>query len=131
MHKTHISLNVKDLDAAVDFYRRFFQAEPAKQRPGYANFDLDDPPLKLALNESSHAGLSHLGVQVANGKTVQAAIERLEKEQMKTLTELDTDCCHAVQDKVWVSDPDGHSWEVFMVKGDVDGSRAEACGCAA
>jgi len=118
MHKTHISLNVKSLDAAVDFYRRFFDAEPAKQRPGYANFDLDDPPLKLALNESPTVGLSHLGVQVNDKGTVLTAIKRFEEDSMQTLTEMDTDCCHALQDKVWVSDPDGHAWEVFVVKSD-------------
>jgi catechol 2,3-dioxygenase-like lactoylglutathione lyase family enzyme len=136
MNKTHISLDVKNLDAAVAFYRDFLQAEPAKQRPGYANFDLDDPPLKLALNEAPVGGVSHLGVQVADREKVFAEIERLKSLGLGTFTETDTDCCHAIQDKVWVADPDGHRWEVFVVKGDVPHAPAQpdsepaACGCS-
>lgn len=123
MNKTHISLDVKNLEAAVDFYRTFLQAEPAKVRPGYANFDLDHPPLKLALNEEKAAGVSHLGIQVADRAEVLAQIERLKASGLDTLAESDTDCCHAIQDKVWVSDPDGHRWEVFVVKGDAPPSQ--------
>lgn len=134
MNKTHIALDVKDLDAAVTFYRNFLQAEPAKVRPGYANFDLDNPPLKLALNEAKQSGVSHLGVQVAERDEVFAEIERLKAAGLGTFTETDTDCCHAVQDKVWVADPDGHRWEVFVVKVDVPQAppapRAAGCGCA-
>jgi catechol 2,3-dioxygenase-like lactoylglutathione lyase family enzyme len=133
MNKTHIALDVKDLASAVTFYRSLFQAEPAKLRPGYANFDLDDPPLKLALNEAGRAAVSHLGVQVADPARVFEEIERLKAAGLATFTETDTDCCHAVQDKVWVADPDGHRWEVFVVKADVPEQtrQGSACGCGA
>lgn len=134
MNKTHISLDVKNLDAAVAFYRNFLQAEPAKLRPGYANFDLDNPPLKLALNEAGQSSVSHLGVQVEGRDEVFAEIERLKAAGLGTFTETDTDCCHAIQDKVWVADPDGNRWEVFVVKGDVPAKAAAAeaagCGCS-
>ncbi|NBB92805.1 MAG: glyoxalase/bleomycin resistance/dioxygenase family protein [Gammaproteobacteria bacterium] len=132
MNKTHISLDVRNLDAAVAFYRDFLQSEPVKLRPGYANFDLDYPPLKLALNEATRSGVSHLGVQVDERDRVFAEIERLKAAGLETFTETDTDCCHAVQDKVWVADPDGHRWEVFVVKGDVApvGGGPEACECS-
>lgn len=132
MNKTHISLNFRNLDRAIAFYRDFLQAEPAKVRPGYANWDLDNPPLKLALNESAgQPGLSHLGVQVGDSESVFAAVDRLRAAGLDTRTEHGTDCCHAFQDKVWATDPDGHSWEVFVVKGDVVGNRRGGCGCAA
>ncbi|WP_376695174.1 ArsI/CadI family heavy metal resistance metalloenzyme [Wenzhouxiangella sp. EGI_FJ10305] len=129
MNKTHISLDVKDIDSAVAFYRAFLQAEPAKIRPGYANFELDNPPLKLALNEAKQSSVSHLGVQVADRDEVFAEIERLKAAGLDTFAEHDTDCCHAIQDKVWVADPDGHRWEVFVVKGDAP--QAAGCGCSA
>lgn len=131
MNKTHISLDVKNLDAAVAFYRSFLQAEPAKLRPGYANFDLENPPLKLALNEAGQSGVSHLGVQVADRDQVFAEIERLQHAGLATVTETDTDCCHAIQDKVWVADPDGNRWEVFVVKGDTveHATAPAACSC--
>jgi len=134
MNKTHISLDVKDLDAAVAFYRSFLQAEPAKLRPGYANFDLDNPPLKLALNQSQQSSVSHLGVQVADRDKVFEEIERLKAAGLGTFTETDTDCCHAIQDKVWVADPDGNRWEVFVVKGDVQAQptpMTAGCACGA
>lgn len=129
MNKTHISLDVKDLDKAVAFYTNFLQAEPAKRRPGYANFELDNPPLKLALNAAGKSSVSHLGVQVADRDEVFAEIERLKASGLDTYAEADTDCCHAVQDKVWVADPDGHRWEVFVVKGDAALPEAAGCGC--
>jgi catechol 2,3-dioxygenase-like lactoylglutathione lyase family enzyme len=133
MNKTHISLNVKDLDAAVAFYSTLLQAEPAKLRLGYANFDLDNPPLKLALNQARQSGVSHLGVQVANRDQVFEEIERLKSAGLGTITETDTDCCHAIQDKVWVTDPDGHRWEMFVVKGDAPQVQATSavtdCAC--
>ena len=133
MNKTHISLDVTDIDAAVAFYRNFLQAEPAKVRPGYANFELDSPPLKLALNQAGRSGVSHLGVQVSRRDEVFAEIERLQAAGLGTFIETDTDCCHALQDKVWVADPDGHRWEVFAVKGDAAGAgqptASSGCDC--
>lgn len=134
MIKTHISLNVRNLDRAIAYYRDFLQAEPAKIRPGYANFDLDNPPLKLALNQSiNQPGLSHLGLQVDDSETVHAATERLRAVGMDTVAEHGTDCCHAFQDKVWATDPDGHRWEIFVVKGDAGGgaARSQDCACSA
>lgn len=135
MNKTHISLDVKDLDAAVAFYRSFLQAEPAKLRPGYANFDLDNPPLKLALNQAQRSSVSHLGVQVADRDKVFEEIERLKAAGLGTFTETDTDCCHAIQDKVWVADPDGNRWEVFVVKADAHQAQpapvTAGCACGA
>ncbi|RFF29007.1 MULTISPECIES: ArsI/CadI family heavy metal resistance metalloenzyme [unclassified Wenzhouxiangella] len=130
MNKTHISLDVRNLDAALAFYRNFLQAEPAKVRPGYANFELDNPPLKLALNQANEGSVSHLGVQVADREAVFQSIERLQAAGLETLVETDTDCCHAVQDKVWIADPDGHRWEVFVVKGDAHNPEAEPCDCS-
>jgi catechol 2,3-dioxygenase-like lactoylglutathione lyase family enzyme len=120
MSRVQLALNVSDLDAAVDFYRRLFNAEPAKIRPGYANFAIADPPLKLVLMENPGADgirLNHLGVEVESTDEVQAATTRLSDEGLATATESGT-CCYAVQDKVWVNDPDGAPWEVYTVLAD-------------
>ena len=120
MSRVQLALNVSDLDAAVDFYRRLFNAEPAKIRPGYANFAIADPPLKLVLMENPGANgtrLNHLGVEVESTDQVQAATTRLSDEGLATATESGT-CCYAVQDKVWVTDPDGAPWEVYTVLAD-------------
>ena len=120
MSRVQLALNVSDLDAAIDFYRRLFNTEPAKLRPGYANFAIADPPLKLVLMENPGADgvrLNHLGVEVASTDEVQAATTRLSDEGLETATESGT-CCYAVQDKVWVTDPDGAPWEVYTVIAD-------------
>jgi catechol 2,3-dioxygenase-like lactoylglutathione lyase family enzyme len=120
MSRVQLALNVSDLDAAVDFYSRLFKAEPAKVRPGYANFAIADPPLKLVLMEKADADgirLNHLGVEVESVDEVRAATTRLSDEGLATATEEGT-CCYAVQDKVWVSDPDGAPWEVYTVLAD-------------
>lgn len=121
--KTHISLNVGDVERSVAFYEAFFGVPAHKQRPGYANFDVDRPPLKLALNEAapSEAGtprLSHLGVQVGTRDEVEKARVRL--ASVVTFDEGDTVCCYARQDKVWVTDPDGNSWEVYVLLDEMD-----------
>jgi catechol 2,3-dioxygenase-like lactoylglutathione lyase family enzyme len=120
-----LALNVSDVDAAVDFYRRLFGSEPAKRRPGYANFAVAEPPLKLVLLESADArgsgvagALNHLGVEVESTDEVTAATERLAGEGLATATEHGSTCCYATQDKVWVSDPDGAPWEVYTVLAD-------------
>lgn len=121
MSRVQLALNVSDLDAAVDFYRRLFATEPAKRRPGYANFAIADPPLKLVLIENPAANgvrLNHLGVEVASTDEVQAATGRLSDEGLATATEDNVTCCYAVMDKVWVNDPDGAPWEVYTVLAD-------------
>ena len=121
MSRVQLALRVADLDAAVDFYSRLFDAVPAKRRPGYANFALTKPPLKLVLLEGD-AGqptrMDHLGVEVPTSDEVSAAIARLAAEGLATRVEKNTTCCYAVQDKVWVTGPGGEPWEVYTVTGD-------------
>lgn len=125
--KIHLSLNVSDIRRSVAFYEAFFGAPAHKRRPGYANFDLAEPPLKLSLEERpvggpaalSRAGaLNHLGVQVARREQVDAARERLTASGLATFDERDTTCCYALQDKVWAHDPDGNAWEVYVLLSD-------------
>ena len=125
MDRVQLALNVSDLDAAVAFYSTLFRAEPAKRRPGYANFAIADPPLKLVLLESAGArgsgpagALNHLGVEVGTTDEVGAATTRLADAGLATAAEENTTCCYAVQDKVWVTDPDGAPWEVYTVLAD-------------
>jgi catechol 2,3-dioxygenase-like lactoylglutathione lyase family enzyme len=131
MSRVQLALNVEDLDAAIEFYGKLFDAEPAKRRPGYANFALADPPLKLVLIEGEGKGgsLNHLGVEVASSEDVSSAARRLRAGGLSTRTEDAVACCHAVQDKVWVSDPDGAPWEVYTVL--ADAPRAPAASAAA
>jgi catechol 2,3-dioxygenase-like lactoylglutathione lyase family enzyme len=127
--RLQLALNVSDLDAAVDFYARLFATEPAKRRPGYANFAVADPPLKLVLfqNESGKGRLNHLGVEVESADEVSAAHRRLTDEGLGTATEDGVACCFAVQNKVWVNDPDGEPWEVYTVLDDA--AETPACTC--
>jgi catechol 2,3-dioxygenase-like lactoylglutathione lyase family enzyme len=120
MSRVQLALNVSDVDAAVDFYRKLFGAEPAKQRPGYANFAIEEPALKLVLIENAEAAgtLNHLGVEVGSSDDVGAAQARLSGEGLPTATEDQVSCCYAVQDKVWVDDPDGSPWEIYTVLSD-------------
>ncbi|GGA40435.1 hypothetical protein GCM10007416_11780 [Kroppenstedtia guangzhouensis] len=114
--KPHVAINVKDLDASIKFYRHLFGEEPAKVRPGYAKFDLDEPLLNFALNEGGEivGGINHMGIQVGSTEAVIAAKERLENAGLASFDEMDTTCCYARQDKIWVISPDGHRWEVFF-----------------
>jgi catechol 2,3-dioxygenase-like lactoylglutathione lyase family enzyme len=119
--RVQLALNVSNLDEAVDFYSKLFATEPAKRRPGYANFAVADPPLKLVLIEGGKPGtLNHLGVEVESADEVAAAQTRLTGEGLATATEDDVACCYARQDKVWVNDPAGVPWEVYTVLGDVE-----------
>jgi catechol 2,3-dioxygenase-like lactoylglutathione lyase family enzyme len=119
MSRVQLALNVSDLGEAVGFYSKLLGIEPAKIRPGYANFAVDDPPLKLVLIEGGRGGtLNHLGVEVASTEEVAAAAARLSDEGLDTRTEEQATCCYAVQDKVWVEDPDGAPWEVYTVLAD-------------
>ena len=118
--KPHVSLNVSNVDAAVAFYEKAFGVPVTKRRPGYAKFDLESPSLNLSMVEAPRTGInaSHFGVQVASTDDVLEAKARFESAGLRTIAEESTSCCYAVQDKVWVEDPDGNSWEVFVVKGD-------------
>jgi catechol 2,3-dioxygenase-like lactoylglutathione lyase family enzyme len=120
MSRVQLALNVDDVDQAVAFYSRLFGTEPAKRRPGYANFAIDEPALKLVLIENPGAGgsLNHLGVEVASTDEVVAATRRYAAEGLATAVEDGTTCCYALQDKVWVSGPDGERWEVYTVLAD-------------
>lgn len=122
MSRVQLALNVDDLDTAIAFYTKLFGAEPAKVKPGYANFAIADPPLKLVLLENPGQGgtLNHLGVEVESSQTVHSAIARLTEEGLFTEEEIGTTCCFATQDKVWVTGPGGERWEVYTVLSDSD-----------
>ncbi|WP_030423229.1 ArsI/CadI family heavy metal resistance metalloenzyme [Streptomyces sp. SCSIO 75703] len=134
MSRVQLALRVSDLEASIAFYSRLFGAAPAKRRPGYANFAVAEPPLKLVLIEGEpgrETRLDHLGVEVASTEEVTAATARLAAAGLATVEEPDTTCCHALQDKVWVHGPGREPWEVYVVKADADdGARtAAAPGC--
>jgi catechol 2,3-dioxygenase-like lactoylglutathione lyase family enzyme len=120
MSRVQLALNVDDLDTAITFYSKLFGAEPAKVKPGYANFAIADPPLKLVLLENPGQGgtLNHLGVEVQSSEQVHTEIARLAGEGMFTEEEIGTTCCFATQDKVWVTGPGGERWEVYTVLAD-------------
>jgi catechol 2,3-dioxygenase-like lactoylglutathione lyase family enzyme len=125
MSRVQLALNVSDLDTAVEFYSRLFDAKPAKLRPGYANFAIAEPPLKLVLIESDSGrgsgvagALNHLGVEVASRQEVTDAAERLPTSGLDLDVQNETTCCYAIQDKAWVVDPDGAPWEVYTVLAD-------------
>jgi catechol 2,3-dioxygenase-like lactoylglutathione lyase family enzyme len=129
MSRVQLALNVSDLDAALSFYAKLFGTEPAKTRPGYANFAIAEPPLKLVLIERQEGGgsLNHLGVEVEGPEEVAAAQRRLRAAGLATAVEDEVSCCYAVQDKVWVDDPDGAPWEVYTVLADTE--AASGCSC--
>jgi hypothetical protein len=120
--RVQLALNVSDLDAAVTFYEKLFATPPAKVRPGYANFAIADPPLKLVLIEGRGAAgtLNHLGVEVESPERVAAAQQRLSDGGVPTAVEDQVACCCAVQDKVWADAPDREPWEIYTVLADVE-----------
>jgi catechol 2,3-dioxygenase-like lactoylglutathione lyase family enzyme len=120
MPRVQLALNVDDLDAAIRFYSKLFNTEPAKRKDGYANFAIAEPPLKLVLLENpGHGGtLNHFGVDVESSDTVHAEIARLAGEGLVTEEQTGTTCCFATQDKVWVTGPAGEKWEVYTVLAD-------------
>ena len=123
MSRVQLALNVADLEASVAFYSKLFGSEPAKRRPGYANFAIAEPPLKLVLIEGAagqETRLDHLGVEVETLDQVTAATDRLKDAGLATFEENDTSCCYALQDKVWVTGPGKEPWEVYVVKADAD-----------
>ena len=115
--RLQLALNVRDLEAAIEFYSKLFGAPVSKRKPGYANFAIDEPPLKLVLFELPDAPerLNHLGVEVFDDELVGAATERLRNAGMEHLVEDETTCCYAKQNKVWASEPDGLRWEWYRV----------------
>ncbi|NEP40814.1 MAG: glyoxalase/bleomycin resistance/dioxygenase family protein [Okeania sp. SIO2H7] len=118
--KTHIALIATNLEKSVEFYQALFGVAPVKYKSDYAKFDIANPPLNLTLNleENVEPGgnLSHLGIQVSTSEEVATAIERFKVAGLSLFEEHQTDCCYALQDRVWVTDPDGNRWEVFVVK---------------
>ena len=143
MSRVQLALNVANLDAAVEFYSKLFDTTPHKRRDGYANFAIDQPPLKLVLIESSapSGSINHLGVEVSSADEVTAATRRLAAQDLDTEVEENVDCCFAVQDKVWVDGVDGTKWEIYTILDDNGGAApgtalasgdcgAGSCGCA-
>lgn len=123
MSRVQLALRVADLEGSIAFYSKLFGVEPAKRRPGYANFAVTEPPLKLVLLEGEQGEptrMDHLGVEVEDTAQVEAATERLREAGLATFEENDTTCCYALQDKVWVHGPGGEPWEVYVVKADAD-----------
>ena len=122
MARVQLALNVSNLDDAVAFYSKLFATEPAKVRPGYANFAIDEPPLKLVLVEGNGAPgtLNHLGIEVERTEDVTDAQRRLAADGLATTTEDQVECCFAIQDKVWVDGPDAEPWEIYTVLADVE-----------
>jgi len=130
--KAHLSLNVRNVEQSIEFYRKLLGIEPSKVRTGYAKFDVQNPPLNLALNEAPITGrgaLSHLGIQVASTEDVLGMKQKWSDAGLLTRDEMQTNCCYAIQDKTWVRDPDGNEWEVFVVlKDNLPEADAGACG---
>ena len=138
MSRVQLALNVDDLDEAITFYSKLFNAQPAKVKEGYANFAIAEPPLKLVLlqNPGKGGSINHLGVEVTSSEQVHAEIARLTGEGLFTDEEIGTTCCFATQDKVWVTAPGGEKWEIYTVLADSEtfgaGSESVAtCSCGA
>jgi catechol 2,3-dioxygenase-like lactoylglutathione lyase family enzyme len=119
-NRVHIGLAISDLDAAILFYSALFDLYPSKVRPGYAKFEVREPALNLTLNVSSgplgpRNVSEHFGIEVSGPEGVRALAARLARSGLRPREEFGVTCCYAVQDKVWVSDPDGNQWEIFVV----------------
>jgi catechol 2,3-dioxygenase-like lactoylglutathione lyase family enzyme len=134
-YRLHVALTVSDLDQSKRFYELLLGVAPSKERPRYAKFEPVDPSVNLTLNVvddpvTVEGGSAHFGIQVKSVEDVHTAIERFQAAGFETTTEEGTTCCYAVQDKVWVSDPDGHKWEVFVVlEADVKDDLYAKAGC--
>jgi catechol 2,3-dioxygenase-like lactoylglutathione lyase family enzyme len=116
--KAHLAINVKNVEASIDFYKKLFGIEPSKVRKGYAKFDVQNPPLNFTLNQgpvSSAGALSHMGIQVSSTEDVFKMRRKWADAGLITRDELQTNCCYATHDKTWVKDPDGNEWEAFVV----------------
>jgi catechol 2,3-dioxygenase-like lactoylglutathione lyase family enzyme len=116
--KPHLAINVRDVEASTEFYKKMFGVEPSKVRTGYAKFDIEQPGLNFTLNQvpfSERGALSHLGIQVGTTDDVLALRDQWQARGLLPRDEMQTSCCYALQDKAWVTDPDGNEWEVFTV----------------
>ena len=121
MSRVQLALNVTDIDQAVEFYSRLFATEPAKRKPGYANFAIAEPPLKLVLIEGEGGGtLNHLGVEVETGEEVVAAEARLADTGLETTGVDDTQCCYAAKTETWLTGPDDARWEWYVKHADTE-----------
>ncbi|MFF0495189.1 ArsI/CadI family heavy metal resistance metalloenzyme [Nocardia aobensis] len=122
MSRVQLALNVDDLEQAITFYSTLFNTQPAKRKPGYANFAIEQPPLKLVLLENTGQGgtINHLGVEVETSEQVHGEIARLSEAGLFTEEQIATTCCFATQDKVWVTGPHGEKWEVYTVLADTE-----------
>ena len=132
--KLHISLDVENIEDSVRFYSLFFNAAPTKLKLGYAKFDLDRPAVNLTMQKASHCclqGLSHMGIRVESTAEVLAYKERLTQAGVSVEDEMQTVCCHALQDKIWVKDPSGYRWEIYVFNGDVEEKERRPEGAAA
>jgi predicted enzyme related to lactoylglutathione lyase len=132
--RPHLALNVSDVERAIPFYAALFGTEPEKVKPGYAKFSVAEPAINFTLNERGRDGglgaFNHAGIQVASTEDVLAAKERLVAAGLAAFDEMDTTCCYARQDKIWVRDPDGTPWEVFATHEDVEVERESSRCCA-
>ena len=134
MSRVQLALRVADLDGSIAFYRSLFGVEPAKRRPGYANFAIAEPPLKLVLIEGAPGRpttLDHLGVEVETTDEVRDATRRLTDLGLAAQVENDTTCCYALQDKVWVHGPGDEPWEFYTVRADAPDATLRCCTGAA
>ena len=128
--KAHLALNVRDVKRSTEFYKQLLGITPAKERDGYAKFDVQNPPLNLTLNQVPNlqrGAISHLGIQVSSTDDVLAMKQRWMDAGLLTRDEMQTNCCYALQDKTWVQDPDGNEWEVFAVLEDNMSSTSTCC----
>ena len=129
--RIHISLAVSSMERSTPFYQALFDAEPSKTRPGYARFEVVQPPLNLSIIQTSEAkgpadASSHFGIQVKSTAAVESMRRRLELAGLATRVEDSVNCCHAMQDKIWIVDPNGHRWEVFVVLDDAPVVEADS-----
>jgi catechol 2,3-dioxygenase-like lactoylglutathione lyase family enzyme len=134
--KLHISLDVANAEDSIRFYSLLFNAQPTKVKPGYAKFDLENPAVNLTMQQKEHCclqGLSHLGIRLESTDDVLAQKQRLEAAGISVQVESNSVCCHALQDKIWVADPTGYRWEIYVFKGDVEQAEARSdqsmCAC--